>query len=1547
MNRKKRHYWIFFIELLVRLCDNTGNAYSAYAASRSRSFHPLERAIDMHTRLSTVIAILMIATSASAATINVPADQPTIHDAIAAAAPGDIVFVADGTYAITSTINLPAALTLQGQSEAGVILQVDCGSGYGVHPSTGGVTLQDFTIEVVTPSGIYAGYAIHASGTPDVQDGLTVRNVTIQGAGGVDKRRAGLDIHGYDNVVLDNVTSKDATWGNGIQITGCANVTVDNCTTTNNAWGSLAIYCSQYLVPTRASSDVAIDGATCVFNEGNVFIENEFGLTSTGITVAGYDYEMRNDQFRAGAENFIFLKDTLADCAAFAAAAFVGVESATLINEIATGAFIVEDDMGMSLLAAIAAADAGGTVVMQPGTYAPASQVTLDKALTLRGAGSAQSTIDVGGFNTWGIYVNASDITLEGFAVLGDPAVNQQYTVHTDPGIGNLVYTDISVSGSRRTAMDLNGVDGATLTDITVNGATSGFGFAISSSRNITVNNLTAIGNAWGAVGVFPANTQYQLPGLEEPTAITFGGTLNLDNGGGAISVQDGALASGGTWTGSISNDAADMADVTVPASFSHVVHSNRADGLVMHNSTTQAAAHVIAPLLAAFEPAGTFTGTYIEDLDNGDLEVVEGLLIQDAIDAAAEGDVITVAAGAYAENVVLDKGVSLLGANADAACDARGAESQISPASGLPVSITADGATLNGFEVTTAAYTYGVILSGTSDVSVEHNYVHDINASATPVISNTYGIYYNVPNAPAALSNVSISDNCLDNIASSNLTGNSAGAIAVLQSTSTGTLSGLTISGNTITNVNVNTGSWPTGKIAYGMILNTGSSSYLTTTGKIVDAVIENNVIDGLSGFISTGIGLEGNTENAIVRGNSVANLFGAKVADRSGGGYDLNGLKFESNRYVGTVTVENNVLDRASFNHDGTLGRGYAVANYVPVDAAYAGGVTGPADVRYNWLGTANAAEIADSADLLGAILNKVGAVTLYDPWLGQGSVAATPATSGPINCGQTQTLTVGYTPDAYTAAIRGYSVTLSASAELSFTEADITNLDPFAGLGAVIIYETIDNGDGTVTVDCAIAGATAGLTAAADLFSVVMHPEADGDGTLSLLNVVLRDVDNNDITAATSGATVSVDCTAPPAAADLAAAPAGNAVSLSWTMADASDVDHFELWRAVWHDGDNSTSAYPEFDDVNPATPVRAADRAGLVASAEWSLVDGAVDAAATSYSDSGAPRGVYWYELVAIDAAGNAGPLPAANDRATNYFLGDFDLDGEVVGVGDITALGSAYGTADGDALYNDETDIGPTDDASGTGIPSTDSEVGFEDLMIFALNYDTVGKAAGEIAVDQTINLAWVQQGAETWSLQLVDACSGALAIRVSAEVADGAAVSFERGELLDSQQAPGFLANDARHGLDLGLASLGAPLQGTGELLRVTVAGAAELAPKVSVFGVDGSTIEVALKTEALDIPNVLALRQNFPNPFNPMTTIAFDLPTQSPVKITVYGIDGRVVRTLVNDMMPAGRHDVVWNGTDDGGRQVASGLYFCRLNVGGELLTRKMTLMK
>ena len=107
-------------------------------------------------------------------------------------------------------------------------------------------------------------------------------------------------------------------------------------------------------------------------------------------------------------------------------------------------------------------------------------------------------------------------------------------------------------------------------------------------------------------------------------------------------------------------------------------------------------------------------------------------------------------------------------------------------------------------------------------------------------------------------------------------------------------------------------------------------------------------------------------------------------------------------------------------------------------------------------------------------------------------------------------------------------------------------------------------------------------------------------------------------------------------------------------------------------------------------------------------------------------------------------------------------------------------------------------------------------------------------------------------------------------------------------------------------------------------------------------MGAQGVFIATSVKSQNAGTASSFALMQNYPNPFNPSTTIAFDIPTRSNVRLTVYDVLGREVAQLSNGMHEAGRYSVVWNATN-----VASGMYFFRLEADRFTAVRKMLLMK
>ena len=96
-----------------------------------------------------------------------------------------------------------------------------------------------------------------------------------------------------------------------------------------------------------------------------------------------------------------------------------------------------------------------------------------------------------------------------------------------------------------------------------------------------------------------------------------------------------------------------------------------------------------------------------------------------------------------------------------------------------------------------------------------------------------------------------------------------------------------------------------------------------------------------------------------------------------------------------------------------------------------------------------------------------------------------------------------------------------------------------------------------------------------------------------------------------------------------------------------------------------------------------------------------------------------------------------------------------------------------------------------------------------------------------------------------------------------------------------------------------------------------------------------------------VNIPNDYCLMANYPNPFNPSTTIRYGLPEQSDIVLQIYNIKGQLVKTLEKSNQPAGYHEVTWYGKDENGKIVSSGIYFYKLNTDKFISMKRMLLIK
>lgn len=107
------------------------------------------------------------------------------------------------------------------------------------------------------------------------------------------------------------------------------------------------------------------------------------------------------------------------------------------------------------------------------------------------------------------------------------------------------------------------------------------------------------------------------------------------------------------------------------------------------------------------------------------------------------------------------------------------------------------------------------------------------------------------------------------------------------------------------------------------------------------------------------------------------------------------------------------------------------------------------------------------------------------------------------------------------------------------------------------------------------------------------------------------------------------------------------------------------------------------------------------------------------------------------------------------------------------------------------------------------------------------------------------------------------------------------------------------------------------------------------------------STLASATPGAGLGVASDFTLAQNYPNPFNPETTIRFSVPGTVQTELAVFDVNGRMVRTLVNGVLTAGSHEVIWDATDNAGNVLPSGMYIYRLTAGGLSTSGKMIFMK
>jgi hypothetical protein len=179
-------------------------------------------------------------------------------------------------------------------------------------------------------------------------------------------------------------------------------------------------------------------------------------------------------------------------------------------------------------------------------------------------------------------------------------------------------------------------------------------------------------------------------------------------------------------------------------------------------------------------------------------------------------------------------------------------------------------------------------------------------------------------------------------------------------------------------------------------------------------------------------------------------------------------------------------------------------------------------------------------------------------------------------------------------------------------------------------------------------------------------------------------------------------------------------------------------------------------------------------------------------------------------------------------------------------------------------------------------------------------------------------------------------------------------VGVERGELLALQASASVVLSSEPGNVDVALIGASTGLTGSGELARVRFRVKAAGAPAVALRRVEArgganQSLEIGIeRTPAADVlPARTALLPASPSPFSASTTLRFSLRAAGPVELSVFDVQGRVIRTLVDGPREPGEHAVAWDGRDEDGRRASPGLYLVRLRAGGRPYLRDVWITR
>lgn len=472
----------------------------------------------------------------------------------------------------------------------------------------------------------------------------------------------------------------------------------------------------------------------------------------------------------------------------------------------------------------------------------------------------------------------------------------------------------------------------------------------------------------------------------------------------------------------------------------------------------------------------------------------------------------------------------------------------------------------------------------------------------------------------------------------------------------------------------------------------------------------------------------------------------------------------------------------------------------------------------------------------------------------------------------------------------------------------------------------------------------------------FFTQVELDALADGTYTIYYLVLDDAGNYSIydwdfikDTTPPDAITWVSCLTTP--------DANNSIDLEWE--NPADAVKNHIW-ALSYAARPDASGYPEYSPATGDVPV-APDPNAASPQNGWTFIE--VINAATEYTWTGMARGYYYFYVFVEDISGNIGDAPSSYVESISYWPGDVnETPNGLVNGDDIALLSAVWGLGNGQIGWNDIIDVGPTVDNGRRSLPTPDGVINIEDLMIFAMNYgntdyDYYPRVDDEDITPIQIDMICYHQG----SLMSID-----IVLIGNENLLKGVNIPlyYGNGYQLESLETGGIwpegtimLHTNSNGIVELSITALGseAVVEGDGiiaTLVFEVIGNSVTELRHMTARTPNNQEIEIIdnpITGETADtiIPVTNILANNYPNPFNPTTTIKYGLMADGKVSIIMYNIKGQKVKTLVNESQKAGHHTIVWDGKDDYGKQVASGVYFYRMITDKFSETKKALLLK